>query len=143
MSSVLDDLIQAELQGQSQGSEVTAAAVVTAIGQMTPSQKSQVLTALGVDPASTKVTDLESTSITLALAADNTIYEYGELSALTVTSIENPADFIIRFTSGATATTTNFPASMVFPEVFAAEANTRYEINCSNGYALVTGWPTT
>ncbi len=91
----------------------------------------------------TVVTDLSSTSITLASAADNTIYEYGELSALTVTAITATGDFIIRFTSGATPTTTNFPATMKFPEAFSAEANTRYEINCSNGYALVTGWPTT
>lgn len=91
----------------------------------------------------TIVTDRSSTSITLASAADNTIYEYGELTALTVTAIANPGDFIIRFTSGATATTTNFPASMVFPEAFSAEANMRYEINVSNGYALAVGWPTT
>lgn len=82
-------------------------------------------------------------SVTIASAADNTIYECGELSSLTITAIANPGDFIIRFTSGATATTTNFPASMVFPETFAAEANTRYEINVSNGYALAVGWPTT
>ena len=81
------------------------------------------------------------TSITLASAADNTIYEYGELSALTVTAIDTMGDFIIRFTSGATATTTNFPASMKFAEAFAAEASTRYEISVSNGYALVASWP--
>ena len=89
------------------------------------------------------VTDTTSASITLASAEDNTIYEYGELSALTVTAIANPGDFVIRFTSGATPTTTSFPASMVFPEAFAAEANTRYEINVSNGYAVVGAWPTT
>lgn len=94
-----------------------------------------------LEVAPTTVTDLESSSITLSSAANNTIYEYRELSALTVTAIANPGDFIIRFTSGATPTTTNFPASMKFPEAFAPEANTRYEINCSNGYALVTGWP--
>ena len=82
-------------------------------------------------------------SVTIASAADNTIYECGELSSLTITAIANPGSFIVRFTSGGTATTTNFPASMVFPEAFAAEANMRYEINCSNGYALVAGWPTT
>lgn len=89
------------------------------------------------------VTDLSSTSITLANAANNTIYQYGELSALTVTAITDTGDFIIRFTSGATPTTTSFPVSMKFPEAFAPEANTRYEINCSNGYALAVGWPTT
>ena len=88
-----------------------------------------------------EVNDLVSSSVTLANAADNTIYTYGELTALTVTAITTPGDFIIRFTSGATPTTTNFPATMIFPEAFTAEAKTRYEINVSNGYALVTGWP--
>ena len=97
----------------------------------------------GYEEKPTVVADSVSTSITLASAADNTIYEYGELTALTVTAISNPGSFIIQFTSGDTATTTNFPASMVFPEAFAAEVNTRYEINCVNGYALVAGWPTT
>ena len=82
-------------------------------------------------------------SVTIASAADNTIYECGELSSLTITAIANPGSFIVRFTSGGTATTTNFPASMKFPEAFAAEANMRYEISVSNGYALVAGWPTT
>ena len=83
------------------------------------------------------------TSVTIASAADNTIYDCGTLTALTITAIANPGSFIVRFTSGSTATTTNFPASMVFPEAFSAEANTRYEINVSNGFALAVGWPTT
>lgn len=90
-----------------------------------------------------RVKDTTSTSITLASAAANTIYTYGELTALTVTAIAASGDFIIRFTSGSTPTTTNFPASMKFAEAFAAEANTRYEINVSDGYALVASWPTT
>lgn len=143
MSSVLDDLIQAELQAKGQGGEVTAAAVATAIGQMTSSQKSQAREDLGAESVPTKVTDLESSSVTLAKAEDGKVYSYGELAALTITAIDASGDFIIRFTSGATATTTDFPATMIFPEEFAAEANTRYEINVSNGYALAVGWPTT
>ena len=89
----------------------------------------------------TTVTEAGS-SVTIANAANNTIYSCGELSSLTVTAIANPGSFIIQFTSGATPTTTSFPASMVFPAAFAAEANTRYEINVRDGYALVCGWPT-
>lgn len=95
-----------------------------------------------LETAPTVVTDLDSSSITLASAADNTIYNYGELASLTVTAIAATGDFIIRFTSGSTATVTNFPASMKFPEAFSAEASTRYEINVSKGYALVASWPT-
>ena len=94
-----------------------------------------------VDKSPAIVTNLSSTSITLASAADNTIYEYGELTALTVTAITTTGDFIIRFTSGATPTTTSLPVSMKFPEAFVAESNMRYEINCSNGYAVAIGWP--
>lgn len=90
------------------------------------------------NPASVTVTGATPT----IAAADNTIYECGELTSLTVSTIPATGDFIIRFTSGATATTTSFPVGMVFPEAFAAEANTRYEINVSNGYALAAGWPT-
>ena len=97
----------------------------------------------GYEEKPTVVADSVSTSITLASAADNTIYTYGELTALTVTAIPASGDFIIRFVSGSTPTTTNFPASMVFPEAFAAEADMRYEINVSDGYALAVGWPTT
>ncbi len=90
-----------------------------------------------------KTVAVSGTTPTIATAADSTIYNCGTLTSLTVTAIANPGDFIIRFTSGATPTTTNFPASMVFPEAFSAEANMRYEINVSNGYALAVGWPTT
>lgn len=119
--------------------EGEASPTVEIAGVATPTRSDAAATKGYVD--GNTVTDTSSTSITLALAADNTIYEYGTLSALTVTAIPAAGDFIIRFTSGATATTTNFPASMVFPEAFSAEANTRYEINVSNGYALAVGWP--
>lgn len=123
------------------GGSVTPASVLSAMESMSASQAADALDAIGGEAAPTKVTDLSSTSITIASAADNTIYTYGELTALTVTAIEIPGDFIIRFVSGSTATTTSFPASIVFPEAFSAEASTRYEINVSDGYALVASWP--
>lgn len=86
------------------------------------------------------IVNLSSTSITIASAADNTIYAYGELTALTVTAITNPGEFSITFTSGATATVLTVPNSMIMPDGFAVEANTRYEINCKDGYAVVAGW---
>jgi hypothetical protein len=94
----------------------------------------------GYEPKASVVTDLSSTSITLASAADNTIYEYGELSALTIAAIANPGEFSITFTSGSTATVLTVPNTMIMPDGFAVEANTRYEINCKDGYALVAGW---
>ena len=91
------------------------------------------------------VTDLSSTSITLASAADNTIYQYGELTALTISAITNPGEFIISWRSGSTPTTINFPTTMRFPTstnaMDACEANTDYEVNCRNGKCVVTAWP--
>lgn len=76
--------------------------------------------------------------------ADNTIYKCGELTSLTVSNPPATGSYTIIFTSGATATVTTIPASVVFPTSdgsFAAEANTIYEINVLDGRAVYTGWP--
>ena len=73
----------------------------------------------------------------------NDVYKCGELTSLTISNPPATGSYSIVFTSGSTATTTNFPVDMKFQEAFAAEANTRYEINVLNGYALAVGWPTT
>jgi len=70
-------------------------------------------------------------------------YICGTLTSLTVSSPPVAGSYVIKFTSGSTATTTTIPSSIVFPEAFAAEANMRYEINVEDGYALVASWPTT
>lgn len=87
----------------------------------------------------TVVTDLVSSSITLA-AADNTIYKYGTLSSLTVSSFPATGAFSITFTSGSTATTLTVPQTLVMHDSFTVEANTRYEINVLDGYAVAAGW---
>lgn len=89
------------------------------------------------------VTAVSGATPTIALCEDNHIYECGELTSLTVTAIDNPASFIIRFASGATATLVTLPVGMIFPDTFTPEINTRYEINCVDGYALAVGWPYT
>ena len=99
---------------------------------------------VSVTPYSSVPTTTAVTGATPTIAAeDNHIYECGELTSLTVTAIDSPGSFILRFFSGATATTTTLPAGMAFPEAFTPEANTRYEINCVDGYALAVGWPYT
>ena len=70
----------------------------------------------------------------------NTIYQCGELSSLTIGSTAVYDDFTIRFTSGSTATTFSAPSWMIMPDSFSVEANTRYEINVSDGYAVVGSW---
>ena len=99
----------------------------------------------GYDAANKRYVDgfvetVSGTTATIALAAHNTIYECGELTSLTVTAIPVTGSFVISFNSGSTPTTTDFPATMIFPSSFAAEANKHYEINVRNGYAVAVGW---
>lgn len=99
----------------------------------------------GYDAANKRYADgyvetVSGTTATIALAAHNTIYECGELTSLTITAIPATGSFVITFDSGSTPTTTDFPANMKFPSAFAAEANTHYEINVRNGYAVAVGW---
>ena len=89
------------------------------------------------------ISDSQSTSITLALPVADTIYEYDELTALTITAIPVSGDYVIKFRSGTTATVTDFPQNLQFPEAFAPAAMTRYEINVSGQYALAAAWPLT
>lgn len=133
----------------SSGSDLMAAHMFYVSGSHVYDLNLYLVSGIGVSGTMTElqlpadVKTLTGATPTIAAGLNNTIYELGELTSLTVTNFANPGDFIIRFTSGSTPTTTNFPASMVFPEAFAAEANMRYEINVSNGYALAVGWPTT
>lgn len=86
-----------------------------------------------------KVTDTISTTPTIASAADNTIYEFTQ--ELTSLSLEAGSGFYsIVFTSGATPTSTRFPATILGLETFAAEADTVYEINVMDGRAVYYGW---
>lgn len=88
----------------------------------------------------TIVVEIDSTTPTITPAA-NTIYKCGELSSLTVSNPPATGAYSIVFTSGATATVTAFPASILGLESFAAEANTIYEINVLDNRAVWMGWP--
>jgi hypothetical protein len=70
----------------------------------------------------------------------NTIYQCGELASLTVNNPPMTGAYSIVFTSGATATTTTIPATILGLEDFAAEANTLYEINVLDNRAVVGSW---
>lgn len=99
------------------------------------------LTASDVGAAAAEtVVEVEGTTPTIE-PAPNTIYTCGALTSLTITDPPATGSYSIVFTSGSTATVTTIPASIIFPEAFAAEANTRYEINVEDGYAVAVGWP--
>ena len=85
-------------------------------------------------------TTVSGTSPTITPLKD-TVYSCGEVTSLTVTDPPATGAYVIKFDSGTTAATTTFPASIIFPQPFAAEANTRYEINVEDGYAVAVGWP--
>lgn len=93
---------------------------------------------VGASPAETVVA-VTGTTPTITPAA-NTIYKCGELTSLTISNSPASGAYSIVFTSGATATTTTFPAAILGLEDFAAEANTRYEINVLDNRAVYNGW---
>lgn len=82
---------------------------------------------------------VSGTTPTIAPAA-NTIYKCSELTSLTISNPPAQGAYSIVFTSGATATTTTIPATILGLESFAAEANTIYEINVLDNRAVVGEW---
>lgn len=86
------------------------------------------------------VVETDSTTPTIT-PQDNHEYKCGTLDSLTITDPPAQGAYSIVFTSGSTPTVTTIPASIIFPEAFAAKANTRYEINVLDGYAVVGSWP--
>lgn len=92
-------------------------------------------------------TEMQMETITSATPtitlADNTWYQCGELTSLTVSISDVSVRYtrhVIVFTSGATPTTTSFPATILGLESFTAEANTVYEINVVDNRAVVGSW---
>lgn len=134
----LNEIADAVSQGGGGGGEVTAAAVTTAIGNMNATQKATTRTNLAVDK-STTIETISGTTATIAASA-NTVYKCGELTALTISSVPATGEFAVKFTSGSTATVLTEPSGMILPDDFAVEANRRYEISVSDGYAAVASW---
>ena len=84
------------------------------------------------------ITDLLSTSITVT-PVDNAVYEYGELTSLTITNFPTPGKFCIWFNSGNTpSTVTGINNSDGTP--FQPEADKKYRIIVENGYATFDSW---
>lgn len=89
----------------------------------------------------TLVTLTGSTPV-IAEAQDNTIYEAGELTSLTIQSIATGASFIVRFSSPAgTATALTLPSGVYMPSGFTVEPYGHCEINVDGDYALAAFWP--
>lgn len=88
------------------------------------------------EAASVYVSDTDPT----ITPAANTIYKCGTLDSLTITNPPATGAWSVVFTSGATATLTRIPITILGLEDFAAEANTLYEINVLDNRAVVGSW---
>lgn len=125
------------------GSAILPSDIVEATGQMTDAQAAETRRNLGagsVNPPD--VIDIISATPTIEPQA-NTIYKCGTLTSLTISNPPATGAYSIVFTSGATATTTTIPATILGLEDFAAEANTLYEINVLDNRAVVGSWAVT
>ena len=120
------------------GGEVTSASIVAATGNMTEEQKAATRRNIGAAPAET-VQTVSGTDPAITPVA-NTIYNCGTLDSLTIINPPATGAYTIVFTSGATATLTRIPITVLGLEDFAAEANTMYEINVLDNRAVVGSW---
>ena len=86
------------------------------------------------------ITDTILTTEPIITPVANIIYKCSTLASLTITNPPATGAYSIVFSSGATATTTTIPATILGLEDFAADANTRYEINVLDNRAVVGKW---
>ena len=90
-----------------------------------------------------KPTIVESAMSSLTITPeDNTIYECGELTSLTISNPPATGEYEIDFISGATPTVCAFD-DIRWPDNTAPTiaANTEYEISVKNNKGLCVGWP--
>lgn len=139
MSAEQKDQLKEELDIEGGGSvEVTPASIIAATERMTEEQIAQTQENLNVVPAVTTII-ISSTTVTIT-PENNHIYKCGELTSLTISNPPANGAYSIVFTSGSTATTTTFPATILGLEDFAAEANTVYEINVLDNRSVIGSW---
>lgn len=129
----------AEAVGSGGGGESNAVKYVSQ--SLTSDQKAQARTNIGAGTANAPTVETV-TGATPSIAAEaNHIYKCGELTSLTISTFPAEGEFTVVFSSGSTPTTFTEPEGMVMPSGFTIEANTRYEINVVDGYAVAFGWP--
>ena len=134
--SRIEDLLQQILDSGGGGGESNA--VKYTAQSLTDPQKAQARANIAAAAVPT-VETISGTSATIDAEVD-TIYKCGELTALTIDTFPPTGSFSVLFTSGSTATVFTEPSGMVMPDGFSVEANKRYEINVSDGYAVVASW---
>lgn len=126
--------------GEGGSAEVTPQSIIVATAKMSDAQQALVRKNLGagsVNPP--EVVDIISATPVIE-PKDNEIYKCGALTSLTISNPPATGAYSIVFTSGATATTTTIPATILGLEDFAAEASTMYEINVLDNRAVIGSW---
>lgn len=110
---------------------------------LSSAEKAQARSNIAAPEAPTEIT-LGGTTVTIAEAEDNTIYDCGEVTALTVTARATGAAFTLIFDSpaGSTPTVLTMPSTnVIMPANFTVEVYTHYEINVDKrGFAVVAAW---
>lgn len=97
----------------------------------------QILQAVKTVVAPAEVTDLTSTSITLANAAANTVYKYGTLTSLTITANDTSnLEIVIYFTAG-TGITVNLPNTLETIGTPSFGAGNKYVLSIQNNILVV------
>lgn len=137
--SLLQTMIAEKLSGSGGGGgSVTVDAALSATSE-NPVQNKEIAAALENKADKEATVTVSGTTPTIT-PANNTIYNCGEITSLTISNPPETGAYSIVFTSGSTATVTAFPATILGLEDFAAEANTIYEINVLDNRAVVGSW---
>lgn len=99
---------------------------------------------IGAALAVTEVIVATDGSVTQALDAGKIYHFTGTLTALTVTfnapTTGQLAQYHFDFECGASAVPLTVPNSVVMSNSFTTDANTRYEVDILNNYAVVADW---
>ena len=83
-------------------------------------------------------------AVSQAVEAGKAYHFTGNLTALTITATTpGEGQYHLDFISGSTAPTVTLPGAWIMPTGWTVEANTRYEIDVLDGYAVGQGWEVT
>ena len=134
------------MMGKGNGESGPPDAVRYSAQSPTTGEQAQARTNIGIDLSAYElkptVEGPTGASVTIT-PADNTVYNCGELTSLTISSPPATGSYVIKFTSGSTATVCNW-STIRWPGDVAPtiEANTEYEINVSDNKGVYNeGWP--
>ena len=135
--NLMESFISNSLSGGS-GQSGPSSAVLYTQQSLTPAQQAQARQNIQGEAAA-KVVQIPGPDAVIT-PEDNTIYQCGELSSLTITNPPATGAWSIVFTSSSTATTTTIQIAVQGLDRFAPEANCVYEINVLDNRAVVGSW---